>query len=145
MRCTYCITNAQGISTPRYQREEIARRLNHEMDQLGEIRLLVVGPYCDVYPSTEVVHRVTRAALEVLSERDQGFVLITKGTDVLRDTELFRHPRTKIEISLCSLDEAALARIEPGAASPERRLATLHELASRGIRMTMQLAPWIRA
>ena len=40
----------------------VARRLHHEMDQLGEISRLVVGPYCDVYPSTEVVHGVSHAS-----------------------------------------------------------------------------------
>ena len=104
---------------------------------------LVVGPYCDVYPSPEAELGVTRAALEVLCERDIGFALITKGTTVVRDADLLRHPGTLVQMSLCSLDAEALARHEPGAASPDERLMALDQLASLGVEVLVQATPWV--
>jgi len=142
-RCTYCITSAQGRSAPRYPATVIAARLRNELDAVDTLDRLIVGPYSDVYPSPEAELRVTRAALEVLCERDLWFKLITKGTTAVRDADLFTHPRTVIHISLSSLDEGVLARLEPGAPSADARLVALHELAGLGVRVRLQASPWI--
>lgn len=142
IRCSYCITQAQGVSTPREPRASVASRLRRELDAVT-VDHLVVGPFCDVYPSPEVDLRVTRAALEVLVERELGFILVTKGPTVVRDADLLRHPDTVAQISLCSLDAGALERLEPGAAPPQARLRALHQLADRGVRVVVQASPWI--
>lgn len=143
IRCTYCITSAQGRSTPRVSPDGVARRLREELDAIGEIDRMVVGPYCDVYPGPERALGVTRRALEVLAARDLGFNLVTKGTTVVRDADLLRHPRRMIQISLNTLDEEAVARLEPGAPTAAARLGALHELADRGVRVLVQATPWI--
>ena len=142
VRCTYCITQAQGISTPRFPRSEVAARLGEELDAIT-IDRFVVGPYCDVYPSPEAELLVTRRALEVLADRSIGFQLVTKGTTVTRDADLFRHPDTQIQVSLNTVDEAVIRRLEPGAASAADRLAAVNELAAKGVRVRIQVSPWI--
>jgi DNA repair photolyase len=143
IRCTYCITSAQGRSVPRVPPEVLAQRLRDELDAVGEIDRLVVGPYCDVYPGPERELGVTRRALEVLVARGHGFNVVTKGTTVVRDADLFRHPGTLIQISLNTLDDRAVARLEPGAPSAEERLRALHVLAEEGVRVLVQATPWI--
>jgi DNA repair photolyase len=143
IRCTYCITTAQGRSQPRFPAAEVAARLEAELDAVGEIDRIVVGPYCDVYPSPEAELGVTRAALQVLDRRGLDFRLITKGPTVVRDIDLLGDPRNLIQISICMLDPAHVARYEPGAASADERLAALHELDDAGVHCLVQATPWI--
>ena len=98
-------------------------QLRRELDEIGTIDRLIVGAFCDVYPGPEAQLGVTRRALEVLNERGLGFNLVTKGTTVLRDADLFADPDTLIQVSLTSLDDDVLAGLEPGAPSPAARLA----------------------
>lgn len=143
IRCIYCITSAQGRSTPRYAPDVVPGQLRRELDEIGTIDRLIVGAFCDVYPGPEAQLGVTRRALEVLNERGLGFNLVTKGTTVLRDADLFADPDTLIQVSLTSLDDDVLAGLEPGAPSPAARLAVVHELAARGVRVLVQVSPWI--
>lgn len=143
IRCTYCITSAQGRSTPRVPAGGVAQRLREELDAVGEIDRLVVGPYCDVYPGPERELGVTRRALDVLAARELGFNLVTKGTTVVRYADLFRHPATSIQISLNTLEDGAIARLELGAPTTDERLGALHALADRGVRVVVQATPWI--
>lgn len=143
IRCSYCITRAQGISTPRRPPGAMADELRHELDAIGEIDRLVVGCYADAYPGPEAELGASRAALEVLVERGHDFRLVTKGTSVLRDADLFTHPLTSIQISVTTLDIATAARLEPGADPPAARLAVLHQLAARGVTVILQISPWI--
>jgi len=143
IRCTYCITSAQGRSVPRVPPGELAAQLRRELDQVGEIDRLTVGPYCDVYPGPEAELGITRRALEVLDERELSFRLITKGTTVVRDADLLTRPGNLIQVSLTTLDDRAIARLEPGAPPAAARLDALHELASRGIAVCLQATPWI--
>ncbi len=143
IRCSYCITRAQGISRPRHPASEIAGQLRRELDAAGTIDRLVVGCYADVYPSPEAELRVTRAALEVIAERGYDFRLVTKGTCVVRDADLFMHPLSLIQVSVSMLDDDHVARLEPGADSPASRLAALHQLHALGVRVVLQISPWI--
>ena len=143
IRCTYCITSAQGRSAPRVPPDELASQLRHELDRIGEVDRLVVGPYCDVYPSPEAQLGITRRALEVLDERELSFRLVTKGTTVVRDADLLTRPGNLIQVSLNTVDDDAIARLEPGAPSAAARLAALHELASQGVEVLLQATPWI--
>ncbi len=59
VRCSYCITRAQGVSRPRYPAIDVAAQLRRELDAAGTIDRLVVGCYADVYPSPEADLRVT--------------------------------------------------------------------------------------
>jgi DNA repair photolyase len=143
IRCTYCITSAQGRSTPRVPPDELVPQLRRELDDVGEVDRLVVGPYCDVYPSPEGRLALTRRALEVLDERELPFQLVTKGTTVVRDADLLTRPGSLIQVSLNTLDDDVIARLEPGAPPAAARLDALHDLAARGVAVLLQATPWI--
>jgi DNA repair photolyase len=143
IRCTYCITRAQGTSRPRFRAAEVPDRLRRELDGIGRIDRLGVGAFCDVYPGPEAELGVTRAALTVLAERDLGFHLITKGPAIARDVDLLARPGVEAQISLNSLDEQAIASTEPGAAPPAVRLDALRRLVAGGVATRLQISPWI--
>ena len=54
---------------PRVPPGELAAQLRRELDQVGEIDRLTVGPNCDVYPGPEAELGINWRALEVLDER----------------------------------------------------------------------------
>jgi DNA repair photolyase len=142
--CTYCIVNAQGRSVPAYPADEVADRLRAELDDFATPPRLGVGAFTDAYPSVESEYRVTRAALEVFVERDLEFTLVTKGGAVVLDTDLFQaHPRAHLQISLCSVDEEAIAEIDPGAPSAAERLTIIRHMVRAGVKVHLQIAPWI--
>jgi DNA repair photolyase len=142
--CTYCIVSAQGRSVPHYPASEVADRLRGELDAFDTPPRLGVGAYVDAYPSVEPRHRVTRAALEVLVERDLEFTLVTKGAGVVLDTDLFQaHRRGHLQISLCSLDEDAIRELDPGAPSAAARLGIVEHMVAAGVKVRVQASPWI--
>lgn len=143
IRCAYCITRAQGRSTPRVAPSEVRARLTDELAATLPISRLGVGGFVDVYPGAEADLGVTRTALEVLADHGLGFRLITKGTTVWRDRDLLARGDVEVQVSLNTLSSAAVARVEPGAAPPEARLATLHRLRDHGVHVRLQLSPWI--
>ena len=143
-RCAYCITGAQGSSTPLFDRSEVASRLRAELGGLGPDARVSVGSLCDAYPSVEAHHGVTRAAVEELVAQDRAFVVITKGTTVRRDVDLLLEASdARVTVSLASVDEAAIRRIDPRAPGAQERVDLVHELAALGVRVKISAAPWI--
>jgi len=144
IECIYCIVYAKGRSVPLYPADEVAARLRYELDDFADPPRLGVGGYSDAYPSVEPHYRVTRAALEVLVERNLEFQLVTKGAGVVLDTDLFQSHRCgHLQISLCSLDESAIAKIDPGAPTATERLAVVQHMVDAGVHVRVQVAPWI--
>jgi hypothetical protein len=87
---------------------------------------------------------VTRPALEVLVERRMPFTLVTKGRTVLRDVDLFvAADDAEVQVSLCSVDDETVARLDPGAPSATARIAIVHRLAEAGVRVRVQASPWM--
>jgi DNA repair photolyase len=148
IRCRYCITAAQGTSYPRASRREMRSRLGQELETLDErVGLpaqLAVGSYADVYPNVEADYGVTRPALAVLVERHIQFTLVTKGRTVLRDVDLLADdPNVHVQVSLCSVDEDAVAKVDPGAPTVSERLHMIRVLRNAGVRVRVQASPWI--
>jgi hypothetical protein len=143
-RCVYCVTGAQGTSTPAASRTDIRARLRDELAAVPPESAIGVGSICDAYPTVEQALGITRAALEELIEQGRRFTIITKGSVVRRDVDLLRdYPDAAVEVSLCSLDGRALRRLDPRAPSADERLATIDVLADAGIAVTVSAAPWI--
>jgi DNA repair photolyase len=88
---------------------------------------------------------VTRSCLEVLVAHRNPVSLITRSPLVLRDLDLLcqllPHHAVRAAVSI-PIGEAALARaLEPGAAPPGARFATVRALAEAGIPVGVSLAP----
>lgn len=108
---------------------------------------VVMSGVTDCYQPIERKLRITRACLEVLRDFSNPVAVITKNALVARDKdillELARKQACCVTLSITTLD-ADLARVlEPRAASPRRRIATLKELSSAGIPVSVNVAPVI--
>jgi DNA repair photolyase len=139
-RCAYCNTWAQGASRPMLPASEILGALRRELADVAPDQAIVVGPPSDGYPPAEKRHGVTRAVVEELLRQGRRVVVVTKGTTVARDAGLFAAAgdRAGVHVSLCSVDDAALRRIEPGAPS-----ALVRRLRAAGVCVQVDAAPWI--
>jgi hypothetical protein len=144
MRCAYCCTGAQGVPIPMGSISSIVARLEEELAALPPWEFIGVGTSVDAYPSIEAEHRCTRAALEVLIAAERLFSIVTKGPLVLRDCDLLaEQPLAEVQISICSLDDEALAPIEPGAAPASARVRLVEQLVAAGVPTTVSASPWI--
>jgi DNA repair photolyase len=88
---------------------------------------------------------LTRVVLEELLASEARITVITKGTTVLRDVDLLAlgGDRVKVQVSLCTLDEDALARLDVGAPTGAARLAVVDALLTAGLRVGVNALPWI--
>ena len=144
-RCAYCNTWAQGSSTPMLPVSEILGALRRELADVPADQTIIVGPPSDGYPPAEKRHGVTRAVVEELLRQGRPVSVVTKGTTVARDADLFAAAgdRASVHVSLCSVDDAALRRLEPGAPSARARLALVRRLRAAGVWVQVDATPWI--
>jgi len=120
------------LSAPRYQPRTIA-----------------IGTNTDPYQPIERTYQVMRRILEVLERAGHPVAIVTKSALILRDLDILsrmaeRH-LVKVALSVTTLD-AKLARLmEPRAATPQRRLETLRQLAAAKVPTSVMVAPVIPA
>jgi DNA repair photolyase len=109
--------------------------------------LLMFSGVTDCYQPIEASLRLTRGCLEVCAEYQNPVTMVTKGVLVERDLdllqELTRRASVHVSISVPIFDEALARAIEPGVATPKRRLQVISTLAKAGISVGVMVAPII--
>jgi DNA repair photolyase len=85
----------------------------------------------------------------VLAACEHPLTIVTKSALVERDLDLLAPMAGKnlvrVFVSVNTLDHELARRLEPRAASPRRRIATLHALAQSGVPCGVMVAPMIPA
>ncbi len=103
----------------------------------------------DGYQPIEREYQLTRQVIQVLSEANHPFSMVTKSSLVERDIDLIAPMAAKglatIFLSITTLDRQIARRLEPRAAAPERRFETLRKLSEAGIPTGVMVAPVIPA
>jgi len=161
MGCRYCYATYthefMGIATPEsfhsviYVKEGAEAETERQLPSIvrrGE--LIALGTATDPYQPGETDLRVTRRFLEaVASQRNVRLAITTKGAVILRDIDLLQriHQRSAlgIHVSLISLREDLLRRLEPWAPPPEVRLEVMRRLRDAGLEVAMSVAPVLPA
>lgn len=109
--------------------------------------LLVIGSVTDGYQPVERELRLTRSVIELLEETRHPFSLVTKGSGVERDLDLIAPMAAQglaaVYLTITTLDTQLARRLEPRAASPQRRLRTIATLAAAGVPVGVSVAPQI--
>ena len=110
---------------------------------------VAIGTYTDCYQPIEKRFRLTRRILEIAERYGQPVMLITKSQLVRRDIDILRRLAARrlvrVAISVTTLDRRLARRLEPRAATPERRLETMALLAEAGVPVSVMVAPVIPA
>ena len=106
-----------------------------------------IGGNTDPYQPQERRLRVTRQVIEVLARFNHPFSIITKSALILRDLDLIAPMAEKnlvrVAVSITSLDRKLARSMEPRAATPEKRIATVKALAAAGVPTSVMFAPAI--
>ena len=126
----------------------IAEVLRRDLAKPGYVpRLLNIGSATDCYQPVERELRLTRQTIEVLQQVRHPFSIITKSAGIERDLDLLvplaNARLAAAYITITTLDGELARKMEPRAASPERRLRTIRTLAERGVPVGVSVAPQI--
>jgi DNA repair photolyase len=112
-------------------------------------RPLALGTNTDPYQPVERDWKLTRAVLELMDETGHPVSIVTKSSLVERDLDLLSglaaRRLVQVMISITTLDRVLARRMEPRAASPQRRLQTVRTLVEAGIPVGILTAPVIPA
>jgi DNA repair photolyase len=133
-----------------FAKPDAAERLRAELSRKAYVPSpIALGANTDPYQPIERSWRLTREVLEVLQACRHPVSITTKSALVERDIDLLSAMAwdrlAQVQISLATLDRELARRLEPRAASPQRRLDTIRRLAEAGIPVTVLMAPIIPA
>lgn len=108
---------------------------------------IVFSGNTDCYQPLEATYCLTRDCLEVCAEFRNPVHVITKAPLIERDLDVLRRLNETglvgVTVSVPFWDEAAARIIEPGVATPQRRILTVRRLAEAGIDVSVNVAPVI--
>ncbi len=110
-------------------------------------RVLGLSGVTDAYQPAERRLQLTRRCLEVLLEFRQAVSIITKNRLVTRDADILAqlaaHNAAGVFLSITSLDDALIGKLEPRTSRPAGRLNAIRTLAQAGIPVGVMVAPII--
>src|SRR6202158_2061908 len=146
--CVYCFARPShaylGLSpgldfeSKLFVKPEAPRLLERELSASGyQPRTIAIGTNTDPYQPIEREYRVMRGILEVLERCGHPVGIVTKSALVLRDLDLLgrmaKRNLVKVALSVTTLDPKLARVMESRAATPQRRLETLRQLAAAGV------------
>ncbi len=131
-----------------FSKPEAPRLLRRTLGKPGyRCQVIALGSNTDPYQPVERRLGITRSILEVLSEFQHPLSIVTKSHLVLRDLDLLKpmaqENLASVYISITTLDRTLARRMEPRAATPERRLQTVEALGEAGIPVGVLASPMI--
>jgi len=156
--CSYCYARPThsylGLSpgldfeTVIIAKRGLAALLRRELSAPGyRPGMVVIGSVTDCYQPVERELKITRSLIEVLRDARHPFSLVTKSGGVERDLDLIAPMAADrlaaVYVTLTTLDGELARRLEPRAASPQRRLRTIRALAEAGVPVGVSVAPQI--
>ena len=127
---------------------EVAELLEKELRKPGYVaRTLALGSNTDPYQPVERTLKLTRSVLQVLDKFNHPVGIVTKSAGVLRDldilTSMAERKLARVYVSVTTLDASLARRMEPRAATPDRRLHAISELTRAGVPAGVMVAPMI--
>ena len=127
-------------------KEDVAHLLEKELaSPKYKPKPIMVGANTDAYQPTEKNLRLTRSVLEVCARWNQPIGLITKSALIARDIDILapmaEKGLAKAAISITTLDRTLARKMEPRAATPQRRLDAIRALSEAGVPVTVMAAP----
>ncbi|HMK68192.1 MAG TPA: PA0069 family radical SAM protein [Stellaceae bacterium] len=133
-----------------FVKEDAAALLRAELAKPSyRCETIALGANTDPYQPAERKFGITRSVLEVLREFRHPVGIVTKSALVQRDidilAEMARDRLVVVSVSVTTLDRTLARKMEPRAATPERRLETISALTAAGIPVSVLTAPMIPA
>ena len=158
--CIYCYARPShahmGLSpgldfeTQLFAKPQAAALLRRELAKPGYApRTLAIGTNTDPYQPIERDLKIMRAVLKVLDETNHPVGIVTKSALIIRDIDILasmaERGLAKVAVSITTQDRALARAMEPRAATPDKRFATIERLSAAGIPTAIMTAPIIPA
>ena len=158
--CIYCYARPShaylGLSpgldfeTRIFYKPQAAALLRAELGKKGyNCKPIALGSNTDPFQPAERRLGITRAILEVLRDYRHPVTIVTKGALIQRDLDILgdmaRDNLAIVTVSVTTLHRELARRLEPRAATPERRIETIAALARAGVPTGVLAAPMIPA
>jgi DNA repair photolyase len=109
--------------------------------------LVMFSGVTDCYQPLEASYGLTRACLQVCARYQNPVAVITKSPLIERDVDVLLELQARAQVSVCVsipfFDVDNARAIEPGVATPARRLRTIETLAKAGLKVGVMTAPII--
>jgi DNA repair photolyase len=110
---------------------------------------IALGANTDCYQPIERKYRITRQILEVLADCEHPVTMVTKSALIERDLDILgpmaQKNLVKVFVSIGTLDRELARKLEPRAASPQRRLDVLKKLSEHRVPCGVMVAALIPA
>ncbi|MGI5488693.1 radical SAM protein [Microtetraspora malaysiensis] len=154
--CAYCAARRDhrrigldagaGFASTIVVKTGLADRLRRELaSPRWEAEPVVLGAAGDCYQPVEEVYRLMPPILRALADAGNPFTVMTKSPLVLRDLDLLREAAkvapVRAAVSVGFVDDRVRRSVEPGAATPQRRLEVCAALNEAGIPCGVLMAP----
>jgi DNA repair photolyase len=158
--CIYCyarpshayleLSPGLDFETKLFAKTNAAECLREELAKPGyRPSTIALGANTDCYQPIERKHRITRQLLEVLAECEHPVSIVTKSALVERDLDLLgpmgRKRLARVFVSIGTLDRELARKLEPRAASPQRRLDVVRKLNENGVPCGVMIAALVPA
>src|SRR5687767_4236397 len=158
--CIYCyarpshsyleLSPGLDFETKLYAKTNAAEQLREELAKPGyQPSPIALGANTDCYQPIERKHKITRSILEVLAECEHPVSMVTKSALIERDLDLLapmaQKNLVKVFVSIGTLDRELARKLEPRAASPQRRLDVLRSLSKAGVPCGVMIAALVPA
>jgi DNA repair photolyase len=158
--CIYCyarpshayleLSPGLDFETKLFAKTNAAERLREELARPGyQPSTIALGANTDCYQPIERRYRITRQILEVLAECEHPVSIVTKSALIERDLDLLapmgRKNLARVFVSIGTLDRELARKLEPRAASPQRRLDVVRKLNENGVPCGVMIAALVPA
>src|SRR5438270_56329 len=158
--CIYCyarpshayleLSPGLDFETKLFAKTNAAELLRAELGKPGyRPSPIALGANTDCYQPIERKYKITRQILEVLAQCNHPVTMVTKSALVERDLDLLAPMAEKnlvrVFVSIGSLDRELARKLEPRAASPQRRLDILRALSGAKVPCGVMVAALIPA
>src|SRR5712664_4047287 len=158
--CIYCyarpshayleLSPGLDFETKLFAKTNAAEQLRAELAKPGyKPSPIALGANTDCYQPIERKYRITRQILEVLAECEHPVTIVTKSALIERDLDILAPMAQKnlvsVFVSIGTLDRTLARKLEPRAASPQRRMDIVKALNEKGVPCGVMVAALIPA
>jgi DNA repair photolyase len=156
--CVYCyarpthayldLSPGLDFETKLFVKPNAVELLTAELAKPGYVcDAIALGTNTDPYQPIEREWKITRQIIELLAACNHPLTIVTKSALVERDIDLLApmaaKNQTRVYFSVTTLDRELARKLEPRAATPQRRLAAVKTLSAAGIPVGVMAAPMI--
>lgn len=148
--CGYCYARSllafRGMWNPQSPSKAPFREIVKVVRKLRRGSVVRLGGMTDCFQPMEASAKNTLRTIELLNRRRVHYLIVTKNDIVARPECLAAMDKglAHIQVSITSTDTDTSLALEPGAPTPDRRIAAVETLQAEGFDTSVRLSPFIQ-